>query len=139
MIITRLLLSLGFVVATVIGCASGGFGPARVAEIRALEAESAARLVAEGELSYQADSSKKDGYAYCTFAFGLIEQGELRRGIREASKALFLGQTSGNRCLLASAQRDLALAYNFAGRIDRAKEFAEAALRMPERAATLSL
>lgn len=122
------LLSLAFSLQAVVGCAATS--PAeRVAQLRALEAESAARLASEGALLFDADAVKQNGYAYCSLAVGLIERGDLRLGIREASKALFLGQSGGDRCMVAMAERDLASAYNFAGLLDRAKEFAEGALR----------
>lgn len=108
------------------GCASG---PEQVARMRALEAESAARLSIEGGVLYGADTNKRDGYQYCTLAVGLADQGELRLAIREASKALYLGQGSGDRCLVAFAKRDLASAYNFAGHLDRAGQFAAEALQ----------
>jgi len=123
----HLLLPLAFSLQAVLGCTATS--PAeRVAHLRALEAESAARLASEGALLFDADTGKKDGYAYCSIAVGLIEQGELRLGIREASKALFLGRSGGDRCMVASAERDLASAYGFAGLLDRAKEFSEGAL-----------
>jgi CHAT domain-containing protein len=108
------------------GCASG---PEQVARMRASEAESAARLSIEGGLLYGADTAKQDGYQYCSLAVGLADRGELRRAIREASKALYLGQTGGDRCLTAFANRDLASAYNFAGYVDRAGQLAAEALQ----------
>jgi len=108
------------------GCASG---TEQVAKMRALEAESAARLSIEGQVLYGADTAKKDGYQYCTLAVGLLDRGELRLAIREASKALYLGQAGGDRCLVAFAKRDLASAYNLAGYLDRAGEFAAEALQ----------
>ena len=90
------------------GCASG---TEQIARVRALEAESAARLSIEGQVLYGTDTAKQDGYQYCTLAVGLLDRGELRLAIREASKALYLGQAGGDRCLVAS-QRRLASAYN---------------------------
>jgi len=114
------------VVLSVSGCAKPS--SERAAETLAIDAESAARLASQGELLYTEDSNKRNGYQYCSLASQLIEQGELRQGIREASKALFLGQSTGERCLLANASRDLAVAYSFAGYLDRAAEFADAVL-----------
>jgi CHAT domain-containing protein len=108
------------------GCASG---TEQIAKVRALEAESAARLSSEGQVLYSADKAKQDGYQYCTLAVGLLDRGELRLAIREASKALYLGQAGGDRCLVAFAKRDLASAYNLAGYLDRAGEFAAEALQ----------
>ena len=94
---------------TVLAACATARSPERLATIKALEAESAARLAGEGELQYEADATKRNGYDYCSLAVGLIEQGQLRLGIREASKALFLGQSTGDRCLVAFAKRDLAV------------------------------
>lgn len=107
------------------GCASAA---RTVADVRALDAESAARLVAEGGLLYEADNSKRNGYEYCTVASALVERGDLRLGIREASKALFLGESSRDACLVATAKRDLATAYLFAGHLERAREYAQDAI-----------
>ncbi len=111
-----------------VGCASD-ISPEKVAELRAMEAESATRLAAEGELLYGANSTKLNGYEYCRLAGGLSEQGEFRRAIREASKALYLGQASNDACLEAFAKRDLSVAYSWAGHLDRGREFASEALR----------
>jgi tetratricopeptide (TPR) repeat protein len=96
--------------------------------VKASDVESAVLLAGEGRLLYEADVSKRNGYEYCSLAVGLINQGQLRLGIREASKALFLGQSSGDRCLVASAKRDIAMAYSFAGHLDLARQYAEDAL-----------
>jgi CHAT domain-containing protein/tetratricopeptide (TPR) repeat protein len=113
--------------AAVAGCATVP-APERVAELRALEAESAARLAGEGEVLFGADAFKQTGWEYCARAMNLIERGELRLGIREASKSLFLGQQSGDQWLMAAAKRDLAYAYDLAGYLDRAVQFADEAL-----------
>jgi len=55
------------VVITLAGCASTPAAE-RVAQVRAMEAESATRLSSEGELLYSADPSKKSGYDYCGIA-----------------------------------------------------------------------
>ncbi len=110
------------------GCAAAGRSEERLAEAKAVDAESAVRLAAEGQALYESDLAKRKGYDYCSLAVGLIEQGQLRLGIREASKALFLGQSSGDRCLIASAKRDIAVAYSFAGHVDLARQYAEDAL-----------
>lgn len=116
-----------FVLGSLAGCAAAT-SPERVAAMRALEAESAVRLLAEGEAFFQADTTKQTGYGYCEIAVGLLEEGELRRGIREASKALFLGETGRNPFLLAFAKRDLAYAYSLAGYLERAQQFADEAI-----------
>jgi CHAT domain-containing protein/predicted negative regulator of RcsB-dependent stress response len=94
------------------------------------DSESAARLTSEGKVLYEADVTKKSGYQYCSLAVGLAEVGEFRRAIREASKALYLGETGrGDTCLVAMAKRDLASAYSFAGQLDRARQFATDAIQ----------
>src|SRR6266478_5186612 len=89
------------------GCASPS-GPApgsQIAEIQALEVESAARLAMEGQVGYQSDIVKKDGYRYCGDSFSLADRGEFRLAIRAASKALFLGQRQNDEFLVANAKR----------------------------------
>lgn len=103
--------------------------PERIAAVRAMEAESAARLMIEGEMLYGADTRKLNGYGYCSLSIGLADSGELRQAIRMASKALYLGQSGGDRCLVALAKRDLANAYSFAGELDRAEAFATQAIQ----------
>ena len=108
------------------GCTTAA-SPERVAELRTLEAESAARLTAEGEILFQAEPITLQSYKSVDGATRLLEEGELRRGIREASKALFLGRTAGP-ALVAMAKRDLAYAYNLAGDLDRAATYATEAV-----------
>ncbi len=124
---TRTILALALLTGLVGGCATLP-APERVAELRAMEAESAARLAGEGEVLFGADKLKSDGYTYCSRAVSLLEQGELRLGIREASKALYLGQRGSDLWLMAAAKRDLAYAYDLAGYLDRAVQFADEAL-----------
>ena len=52
----------------------------RVAELRTLEAESAARLTAEGEILFQAEPITLQSYKSVDGATRLLEEGELRRG-----------------------------------------------------------
>ncbi len=101
--------------------------PERVAELRTLEAESAARLTAEGEILFRDEPITRQTYKSADGATCLLDEGELRRGIREASKALFLGRTEGP-ALVAMAKRDLAYAYNLAGDLDRAATYATEAV-----------
>ena len=100
-----------------------------VAESLALEAESAARLAVEGQWLFKADSTPLTGYQYCSAAVRLIEEGDLRLGIREASKALFLGQQSRDETLQGYAYHDLAYAYSLAGDLERAQQFADEAIK----------
>ena len=129
------------VVPLLMGVAAGAgcvptVSPEKVAELKALEAESAARLLAEGEILYYTDSVRLSGpdFKGGDGATALLDAGELRRGIREASKALFLGQTTGAHDVLAFAKRDLAYAYSLAGHLDRAARFAEEATDHAQRA-----
>ncbi len=120
----------GLLLLAIAGCASVPSHD-RVAEMRAMEAESAARLTAEGELLYAANRQLAHYRRRGCWEGGtleLLDRGELRLGIREATKALYYGQTTGNAELLALASRDLAYAYSLAGRLDRADEFANAAI-----------
>ena len=80
---TRTIPALALLAALVTGCATVP-APERVAALRAMEAESAARLAGEGELLYGADAVKLRGYDYCSLAVKLLERGDLRLGIREA-------------------------------------------------------
>src|SRR3990172_2052792 len=129
------------VVPLLMGVAAGAgcvptVSPEKVAELKALEAESAARLLAEGEILYYTDSVRLSGpdFKGGDGATAILDAGELRRGIREASKALFLGQTTGAHDVLAFAKRDLAYAYSLAGHLDRAARFAEEATDHAQRA-----
>src|SRR5947207_623350 len=123
-IIRRALIVIGL--ALLGGCAIGA-SPERAADLRALEAESAARLVAEGELLFRAEPITLADYKGRDGATALLEAGDLRRGIREASKALYLGRTAGPG-LVAMAKRDLAYAYNLAGDLERAASYARQAI-----------
>jgi len=127
------IVGLALLTAAAAGCATVP-APERVAELRAMEAESAARLSGEGEVLFAADTMKLNGYAYCTLATGYLERGDLRLGIREASKALYLGQKGNDQWLLAAAKRDLAYAYDLAGYLDRSVQYADEALAHVARA-----
>src|SRR5690242_6367198 len=82
------------------------------------DAETATGLLASGRLFYNADAEKKSWGQYCGQSLRLSERGEFRAAVREASKALFLGQDSSNAEALAYATRDLAYAYSLAGDLD---------------------
>ena len=68
----------------------------RVALARIKEAGSAARLTVEGGELYRADNRQMSWGQYCSTSWREIEQGRLREAIRTASKALYLGTTTGN-------------------------------------------
>jgi CHAT domain-containing protein len=101
---------------------------AALARVRDMEA--AGTLTAEGKALYQADAVKRTGYQYCGQSQGFAERGELREAIRAASKALFLGISVGDEDLAAHAKRDLAMAYLFAGDLDRAQQYGEEAMKL---------
>jgi CHAT domain-containing protein len=129
----RTIVGLALLTAVAAGCATAP-APERVAQLRAMEAESAARLSGEGEVLFGADKLKLNGYGYCSLAMSHLERGDLRLGIREASKALYLGQKGNDQWLLASAKRDLAYAYDLAGYLDRSVQYADEALDHMSRA-----
>lgn len=85
-------------------------------------------LSEEGQLLYRRERIKLDGYQYCSQAVAQAERGELRDSINSASKALHLGRAQGNDDLIAVSKRDLAIAYNYAGDLDRAAQYAREAL-----------
>jgi len=101
------------------------------AEARERDAETLRSLVAEGQLLYERDKVRLDGYQYCSQAVALADRGEFRESIRAASKALMLAQAEGNDHLEALAKRDLAIAYNYAGNLERAEQYAREALGQP--------
>lgn len=99
------------------------------AESRQKDAETLSSLLAEGRLLYERDKLRLGGYQYCSQAVSLAEQGEFRGSIEAASKALYLGQESRDDNLIASAKRDFAIAYSYAGDLERADDYARQALR----------
>lgn len=101
---------------------------ALAASARIQDADTALALSAEGALLYEQETVKADGYQYCSQAVALAEAGEFRASIRAASKALSIGEQTGNADLIAKANRDLAIAYSYAGNLDKAEEFARRAL-----------
>lgn len=112
--------------------AVGGSTPAFLsAAARQRDAETFKALSAEGQLLFSRDKVKLEGYQYCDQAVSLAERGELRLSIRAASRALYLGQRQGNEDLVAVSERDFAIAYSYAGDLDRADEYARKALQHP--------
>ena len=96
-----------------------------MAEARMREMETLAKLTSEGRSLYEDDEQKLNGYRYCSNSAAFAERGEFRLAVREASKALFLGQSRGDGDLVALAKGDFAVAYNYAGNLDRAQQYAE--------------
>lgn len=103
---------------------------ARDALARHRDANGLLAVSAEGRALYERDVIKLDGYGYCGRSIALAEQGEFRQSIRAAAKALHLGHSGDNEDLRSLAQRDLAIAYNYAGLLDEAQRFAEGALAL---------
>jgi len=95
------------------------------------DADTALSLAAEGAALYDREAVKLDGYAYCSQAVELAEKGEFRESARAASKALHVALQTGNTDLLGKAYRDLAIAFNYAGQLERAEQFANLALKYP--------
>lgn len=114
--------------------AQDGLAPAstlaRDALARHRDANGILALSAEGRALYERDVIKLDGYGYCGRSIALAEQGEFRQSIRAAAKALHLGTTQDNEDLRSLAQRDLAIAYSYAGLLDEAEKFANGALAL---------
>ena len=105
---------------------------AALAAIGRLEdADTALSLAAEGAALYEREAVKLDGYAYCSQAVELADQGEFRESARAASKALHVALQTGNIDLLGKAYRDLAIACSYAGQLERAEQFANLALKYP--------
>ena len=111
--------------------AAGAATAFQQAQARVHDAETIKSLSTEGQLLYQKDRIKLDGSMYCAQAVALAERGEFRLSIEAASKALVLGQQRSNEGLVASAKRDLAIAYSYAGDLDRAEQYAREALSAP--------
>ncbi|TKD47270.1 CHAT domain-containing protein [Azotobacter chroococcum] len=93
------------------------------------DADTLLGLTSEGMLLYQSDPVKLSGYQYCSQAIALAEGGELRLSVRAAGKALHLGRENQDPNLQAMAARDLAIAFSYAGQLDKAELFANEALR----------
>lgn len=106
------------------------------AQARLQDAETLKTLSAEGQLLYQKEQVKLDGSGYCALAVALAERGELRLSIQAASKALLIGRQQSNGGLVASAKRDLAIAYSYAGDLDNAERYAREALAGPGQASS---
>ena len=75
---------------------------------RQRDADTLKALSADGQILYQRERVKLDGYQYCSQAVAQAERGELRESLRSASKALHVGQAPGNDALVAGSKRDLA-------------------------------
>lgn len=95
---------------------------------RLRDEETLKRLTDEGRVLYEKERIKLEGGQYCGQAVTLAEHGEFRLSIQAASKALVLGQAQADSSLVASAKRDLAITYSYAGDLDRADDFARQAL-----------
>lgn len=105
------------------------FAADRAAQARLEDSDTLLALTSEGAILYAQDEVKLSGYQYCSQAVALAEAGKFRQSIRAASKALHLANTGNDDNLKAMANRDLAIAYSYAGQLDKAIEFAREALR----------
>jgi CHAT domain-containing protein len=88
-------------------------------------------LSRDGARLYAQDEVKLSGDQYCSQAVALADAGEFRESVRAASKALHLAETTGSPHLHATALRNLAIVYSYAGLLDKAAQFAREALRAP--------
>ena len=95
------------------------------------DADTALSLAADGAALYEREAIKLDGYAYCSQAVELAEKGEFRESAQAASKALHVALSTGNTDLLGKAYRDLAIAFSYAGQLERAEQFVDLALKYP--------
>jgi CHAT domain-containing protein len=95
------------------------------------DADTALSMAADGAALYERDAVKLDGYAYCSQAVELAEKGEFRESAQAASKALHVALETRNTDLLGKAYRDLAIAFSYAGQLERAEQFATLALKYP--------
>lgn len=95
------------------------------------DADTALSLAADGAALYEREAVKLDGYAYCSQAVELAEKGEFRESAQAASKALHVALETNNKDLLGKAYRDLAIAFSYAGQLERAEQFANLALKYP--------
>src|SRR5262245_51823228 len=92
--------------------------PPELAKALLSEANSVARLTAEGKLLYEASQQKLTWGQYCANAMSLNDEGELRRAIWSASQALFLSGGGSDPNAVAFAKRDLAVSYLYAGNLE---------------------
>jgi len=95
------------------------------------DADTALSLAADGAALYDREAIKLDGYAYCSQAVELAEKGEFRESAQAASKALHVALATNNTDLLGKAYRDLAIAFSYAGQLERAEQFVDLALKYP--------
>jgi len=106
-------------------------GVQQAAPSRLEDADTLLGLTKEGAALYESDPVKLSGYQYCSQAVAMAEQGEFRLSVRAASKALHLALTQDDPNLQALAHRDLAIAFDYAGLVDKAEQHARAALKLP--------
>src|SRR5262244_1257062 len=104
--------------------------PAREKRSAQQDSEAITNLALEGRAFYQQDDPKLPAQKYCDRAVALAEGGQFRESIRAASRVLYLGFESKDDNLIALAQRDHAIAYNYAGDLDHASQYASGALAL---------
>ncbi|MGV7210343.1 CHAT domain-containing protein [Oxalobacteraceae bacterium A2-2] len=95
---------------------------------RLQDAETLKTLTDEGRLLYQRDRVKLEGFQYCGQSVALAERGEFRLSIQAAAKAIVIGLQQGDHSLVASAKRDLAISYSYAGDLEHAEQYARDAI-----------
>ena len=93
------------------------------------EADSLARLTADGQARYENAQARMNWGQYCAASQQLSRNGEFRQAIRAASIALYLGRQSNDQQALAYAKNDLAMAFSFSGQLDLAEAYANAAIK----------
>lgn len=105
-----------------------GISPATNMEAFIRDIRSSAGLSSGGQLLYEADANKKTWNQYCGSSRLASERGDFRLAVREASKALFLGQREGSIHAQAYAARDLSIALSWAGDVDSGEHWARQSL-----------
>jgi CHAT domain-containing protein/tetratricopeptide (TPR) repeat protein len=99
------------------------------AELIVSEVDQSLKVASVGQILYSADAMKSTGLRYCAMSNELANQGEFRKAVQSASKALFLGLRDRDPMLSARAARDLAYSYNLAGWPERADYWAHEAIK----------
>lgn len=100
---------------------------AEMAEELLKDAANLRRLSVEGRLLLKEEGRERSWGQYCEEAQALAEQGEFRRALQSASKALYVGERDGNAVAVAFAKRDFATVYLYAGKLDLAERYAQEA------------
>lgn len=113
--------------ATVPGLAPESSGFRQAAE-RERDAETLQTLTTEGRLLLSRDRIQLPAYDYCSMAVSAAERGDFRDSVEASARALVMARRTDNADLAALANRDLAIAYSYAGDLDDAAKYAHVAL-----------